>query len=202
MGPRTCILTKGLVAYSLPQFGDRNTSTICLSYTLHKCKVRIVAASINMPIDSTEEQLPSTTLEQLLQTGKLPLIVACDTNAHHPAWGCADTNYRGKMLSDSSLEVVNVGNEDSFCVGNVRSITEATLVSRMLSRDISIWHVSRDNCMSDHRTIQFSLKHDKTAPISCHNIKRTNWCFYYAELCASVELWFRQVKTPVDVECK
>jgi len=31
-GPRTCILTKGVVVYSLRQFGDRNTTTVCLAF--------------------------------------------------------------------------------------------------------------------------------------------------------------------------
>ena len=47
MGPRSCILTKGLVAHSLPQFSDRDTTTtICLSYAVDKREQRIVAASI------------------------------------------------------------------------------------------------------------------------------------------------------------
>jgi len=42
--------------------------------------------------------------------------------------------------------------------------------------------------MSDHRIIRFSLKCDKTAPIRCRNIKRTNWQRYDEELCGSVGL--------------
>ena len=34
VGPRSRILTKGLVAYSLPQFGDRDTTTVCFIYML------------------------------------------------------------------------------------------------------------------------------------------------------------------------
>jgi len=54
--------------------------------------------------------------------------------------------------------------------------------------------------MSDHRTIQFSFKRNKIAPIRCRNIKRTNWSLYDVELCASVGLWFGQFKTSDDVE--
>jgi len=68
-----------------------------------------------MPI---EEQLPPTLLEQICDYCRqmnLPLLVACDSNAHHPFWGCADFNNRGKALSEylatSGLEVANVGNE-------------------------------------------------------------------------------------------
>jgi len=109
----TLILTNGLVAYSLLHCGDRDTTTICLWYTAYNYKQRIVAASTYMPI---EEQLPSTMLEQICNYCKqenLPLIVACDNNAHHHAWSCTDTNYRSKMLSEflatSGLVVANVG---------------------------------------------------------------------------------------------
>jgi len=87
-----------------------------------------------MPI---EEQLPPTLLEQICDYCRqmnLPLLVACDSNAHHPFWGCADFNNRGKALSEylatSGLEVANVGNEPTFCTCNARSIIDLTLVSR------------------------------------------------------------------------
>ena len=66
---------------------------------------------LNLPI---EEQLLPIMLQQICMYCKqenLPFIVAYDTNAHHPAWGGADSNYRGKMLSEvlatSSWEVAN-----------------------------------------------------------------------------------------------
>jgi len=47
VGPRTCILTKGVVSYSLPQFGgDRDTTTVCLSVEVQNREKRIVITSI------------------------------------------------------------------------------------------------------------------------------------------------------------
>ena len=100
VGPRLCILTKDLVAYSLRQFGVRDTTTVCFTYTVHNRKQRIIAASIYMPI---EEHLPPTMPERICMYCKqenLPLIVAFDTNAYHLAWGGADSSYGGKMLSE------------------------------------------------------------------------------------------------------
>jgi len=134
-----------LVAYSLPQFGDRDTTTVCFAYTVHNHKRGIIAALIYMPV---EEQLPPTMLEQICMYCKqenLPLIVAYDTNAHHPVWGGGDSNCRGKILSEflaiSVLEVAIIGNELTFSVSNVRSIIDVTLVSHTLLQDISNWHV-------------------------------------------------------------
>jgi len=114
VGPRACILTKGVISYPLPQFGDRDTTTVCLSFKVHNREQWIVVTSIYMPI---EEQLPTNMVERICsfcRDEKLPLIVACDTNAHHPLWGGSDINHRGQLLSaflaTTDLEIANLGN--------------------------------------------------------------------------------------------
>ena len=48
------------------------------------------------------------------------LIVGCDSNAHHTAWGSTNRNGRGEslleFLSSSNLEILKRGNESTFCI--------------------------------------------------------------------------------------
>jgi len=49
----------------------------------------------------------------------LRLIVVCDCNAHHTAWGSTNCNGRAEslleFLSSSKLEILNWGNEHNVC---------------------------------------------------------------------------------------
>ena len=67
-----------------------------------------------------EDQPPPLRMEQLVQhcmANNLPLIIASDTNSHHPFWGSADYNHRGLTLSEymytatTNLDVANRGSE-------------------------------------------------------------------------------------------
>jgi len=131
--------------------------------------------------------------------------VACDTNEHHSLWRGSEINHRSQLLSEFSattnLEVANLGNKPTFCVGNIQTIIDVTLVStgRSLLCDVCCWHVSCDDSMSDHRWIRFAVKRDKPAPIWCRNVKRTYWQLYDDELEKSISLWFGLVETPADI---
>jgi len=193
VGPHTCILTKGVVSYSLPQFCDRDTTTVCLSVNVQNREKRIVITSIYLPI---EEQLTFTMLDRICnfcKDEKLPLIVGCDSNAHHPLRGGSDINQRGQLLSEflatTDLEVANLGNEPTFCVWNTQTIIDVTLVSRVLLRDGYHWHVSCDDSMSDHCMIRFAIKRDKSAPIWCRNVKHTDWQLYEHESCKNQSVY-------------
>ena len=155
---RSC--TKGLEAYALPQFGNRDITTVCVTYKVNDCINRLVLSSVYMPI---EETLPSVLVEQLYRYCKdkhLSLILACDTNAHHPLWGSDDVNHRGQSLCEfvatTNLEVANTGGEPTFCAGNSWSVIDVTFVSRELLDDMHNWQVSKTDTMSDHRMITFS----------------------------------------------
>ena len=204
--PRTCIITKGLHAYGLPQLCGRDTTTVCISYTVQNCVRKCIVSSVYMPI---EEQLPSATFEHLVQycnSNKLPLVVACDTNAHHPAWGGEDCNKRGQdlceFLATTNLEVCNTGSIPTFCCGNKRSIIDVTLASSLLYSDIHDWTVKSEDTMSDHRQIQFSLRRDKSVPKRKRNVRRTDWNTYDAELNSRIGMWFGRIESPADIECE
>ena len=50
---------------------------------------------------------------------KLLLIVGCDSNTHLTVWGSSNCNGSGdsliEFLSSSNLEILNWGNEPTFC---------------------------------------------------------------------------------------
>ena len=105
-----------------------------------------------------EDQVPPPLLEKLVQyftNNHIPMVLACDTNAHHSDWGSADYNHRGIILSEyittTNLEVANHGTEPTFCASNKRTVIDVTLVDKVLYRDIHQWHVLPDDTMSDHR---------------------------------------------------
>jgi len=203
-GPRTCILTKGVTAFSLPQFGDKDITTICLTHKGRGREVQIIVASIYMPSETDPPSAKMELLYEYCRKKNLSLIIASDTNSHHPLWGCDIANHRGnclcELLATTDLEVVNVGCTPTYSAGNVSSIIDVTLVRRALCQDIRHWKVSDADTMSDHRQIEFSLMSDRLAPTRRRNIMRTDWDTYETELCSSVGVWIGRVRTPDDLE--
>jgi len=134
----------------------------------------------------------------------LSLILACDTNSHHPSWRSVDTNHRGTLLIEyiatTNLEVANRGSEPTFCAGNRRTVIDVTLISNNLNTIIHDWQVMSNDTMSHHRQIQFAIKCDKRKAVRYCNIWNTNWDDYDAELCARIGMWFGRVDTPADIK--
>ena len=66
--------------------------------------------------------------------------LGCDSNAHHIAWGSTNCNGRGGALIDflnsSKLEILNRGNEPTFCSGWRQEVIDITLGSYGLLESI------------------------------------------------------------------
>ena len=56
---------------------------------------------------------------QYCENENLCLIVGCDSNAHHTAWGSTNCNGKGESLleffNSLNLGILNRGNESTFC---------------------------------------------------------------------------------------
>jgi len=81
--PRTCVITKGLQSYCLPQYSNKDQTAVCVNVKTSQKERSFVVASVYMPIN---EIPPSKELEQLVHycnVKNLPLIIGADTNAHH-----------------------------------------------------------------------------------------------------------------------
>jgi len=112
-----------------------------------------VVASVYLPIDTA----PTKELEQLVshcESNNLPLVIACDSNSHHTAWGSSECNARDirllEYLATTGLEIANIGAEPTFVAGNKRTVIDITLASGSLMQDIHAWEVSKEDTMADH----------------------------------------------------
>jgi hypothetical protein len=107
----------------LPGLSGRDLVAVMVRYLEDGTERRVVVCSAYQPYDS-EDPPPSKELEELVrycEEEHLHLIVGCDSNAHHAAWGSTDCNWRGdalvEFLDASGLEILNRGNEPTFCNG-------------------------------------------------------------------------------------
>ena len=94
---------------------------------------RIVVCSVYFDGIST---LPPYSMEDLVrycQDEHLPLIVGCDSNAHHTVWRSTNTNRKGEelleYLASTDLEILNRGNEPTFCTVARRKVLDLTICS-------------------------------------------------------------------------
>jgi hypothetical protein len=76
------------------------------------------------------------------------LVVGCDSKTHQSKRRRTKCNNRWEdlvvFLNSSNLEIINQGNEFTFCIGD-------SLVSFRLLESIIDWEVSSEPSMSDHR---------------------------------------------------
>ncbi|CAB0043554.1 unnamed protein product [Trichogramma brassicae] len=105
---------------------------------------KMVVASA-FPCDS---QGPPPTAEaqrliQHCQETRLALIIGCDANSHHTAWGCSDINSRGEALLESlaspNLVILNRGSKPTFRRAGRETIMDLTLCSQEISHVIRRW---------------------------------------------------------------
>jgi hypothetical protein len=62
------------------------------------------------------------------------------------------------FLNSTNLEILNQGNEPTFCSGGRLEVTDITLGSLRLLESITGWEVSSEPSLSDHRHILFTLQ--------------------------------------------
>jgi len=93
--------------------------------------------------------------------GNLYLVMGCNSNAHHIAWGNTNCNDRREalveFLNSSNLEVLNHSNVPTFCSGYRQEVIDITLGSFGLLESITSWEVSSEPSLSDYRHILFIL---------------------------------------------
>jgi len=124
---------------------------------------------------------PSRELEELVrycENENLCLIVGCDSNAHHIVWGSNNCNGRGESLYEflytTNLEILNHGNEPTFCNVSRQEVTDITLGSYGLLESIIGSEVSQQPSLSDHRLILFTLRGSFPAAL-IRNTRGTYW---------------------------
>jgi hypothetical protein len=79
-----------------------------------------------------------------------------------------------EFLNSSNLEILNRGNEPTFCSGGRLEVIDITLGSFGPLESIIGWEVSSEPSLSDHRHILFTLQ--GSVPVRLiRNPRATNW---------------------------
>lgn len=203
---RTCIYAKnGINILPLAQFCHRDITTVKLNYMDGNVMRVIVIASVYLPYD--EPSPPTMEMDQLTQycaANNHQLIIGCDANSHHTAWGSSDINARGEYLLDyiitNRLEIANRGSKPTFGNRIREEVIDLTLSTLSISDNIKKWHVSDEPSASDHKHIRYDVEiniiHSNT---SFRNPKKTDWENYNRALQARLEET-HIVRTTLDIE--
>jgi hypothetical protein len=86
-----------------------------------------------------------------------------------------------EFLGASNLEILNRGNEPTFCNGHRLEAIDITLRSVGLLESIMSWEVTSEPSMSDHRHILLTLR--GSAPVRLiRNTRGTNWGSFREDL--------------------
>lgn len=161
--PRSCILyTNNINAQPLTEFCSRDLCAIRLQTQEDHNIPEVILASAYMP---EEEEVPPLELARLVsycESGGMQLVVAADSNAHHPLWGMKTSNNRGKKLFEylftTHLTLLNTGTTPTFINKRSSTIIDLTLASEEAAGLVQDWHVSSEASCSDHRWIRFDLQ--------------------------------------------
>jgi len=175
--PRACILARKMHAWALSDFSYRDLVAIQMKCLEDGAERRLVVCSAYLPYDS-EDRPPSREMGELVrycEQENLRIIVGCESNAHHTAWGSTNCNGRGEslleFLSSLNLEIFNWGNEPTFFNVIRQEVIDITLRSYGLLENIIRREVSREPSLSEHRHVLFTLRGSVPALL----IRGTNW---------------------------
>jgi len=147
----------------------------------------LVVCSANLPYNSKDPPLSKEfeELNQYCENENLYLVIGCDSSAHHTAWGSTNCNDRGEALVEFlnclNLEILNQGNELTFCSRSRPQVIDITLGSFGLLESITSWVVSSEPTLLDHRHILFTLK-DSVPEHLIRNPRGTNWGSFWEGL--------------------
>jgi len=121
---RACILARNMTIWMLPGFSCRDLVAVLVKYIEDGAERQLVVCSTYLPNDSEDSPLTKESEEflQYCENENLHLIMGCDSNAHHTAWGSTNCNDTGEVLveflNSLNLEILNRSNEATFCTGS------------------------------------------------------------------------------------
>ena len=189
--PRACIYTsKDLDAWMLPQYSNADVVTISINNLQGIIPKTVIFSSVYM---AEENAAPPQIVEELTiycKQNNLSLVIGCDANAHHVAWGSSDTNERGEALiefiASTDLAWCNKGHKPNFVTRNRKEVLDITLATPEVFLKIKDWTVSDKPSLSDHKMITFYLTIAKPVDHWYRNVRKTNWKDYKEFLPAEV----------------
>lgn len=192
--PRSCILIrKSLKYFVLTGFCCQDVTSVQVTLPEERGTTDIIVCSAYFPGDRAAEEPPPATVRALVdhcRRNNKQLVIGCDANSHHTAWGSTDTNQRGESLFNyllgEGLTVNNVGSEPTFVTRNRAEVLDITISSNFLSNKIIDWRVSTEPSCSDHRHIQFRLRVGSRQTAQYRDARSTNWDGYNKSLTSNL----------------
>ena len=171
----------------LPGFSCRDLVAVRIKCDEEGAEQRLVVCTAYLPYDSHDPP-PSKELEEIVrycENENLYLVVWCDSNAHHSAWGSTNCNSRGEtlveFLKSSNLEILHQGNVPTFCSGGMLEVIDITVGSLGILEGIIDWEVSSESSLLNHRHILFTLRCSVPERL-IRDPKGTNWCSFKGDL--------------------
>ena len=179
--PRAAILINRSIDYiPLTQFISSDLVAISVTYGPEGSKKEIIIASGYFPGEETEAPPRDTQLliEHCRKT-KTPYLLGCDANAHHTLWGSSDINDRGESLLEFCLvhevQIVNRGNKPTFANAIREEVLDLTLCDNSVVQQVTNWHVSDEESLSDHRHLRFDICELGASQGTQYSRKLVNW---------------------------
>ena len=205
--PRTCIVSGASVqARLLEQFTSQDITAVQTTIDMGGQTRELVLGSAYLPYDASEPP-PSKEVVSLIQycsNNKLPLILGCDANSHHPCWGSIDSNERGNALLEylvtTDLTILNKGTKPTFVVTKRQAVIDITLASSDVAPFVTEWRVSDEESLSDHRYIKFRIQSGTQITPLWRNPRATQWEAFYADLEQAHGGRLRNIWTTDDIE--
>lgn len=203
--PRTCILVRGLEAELVPRHTSRDLTTVQVRVKdrFGNPKVIYVCSAYL----HGREAVPNQALRGLMEDGSMrgkELLIGCDTNSHHFAWGSKSCDERGydlmEFLDSWDLDIANRGTTPTFSTGRGQTVIDVTFGSRNLINSVRDWRVSGEASLSDHRYVTFWLEGQGSEPAHFRNPRKTDWVMYGESLKGHLTDFPRHYGTPEEVE--
>ena len=149
--PRACIYTStNLDTWMLPQYSNADIVTVSVNNLQGIIPKTVIFASVYMAEENTAPPQLVEELTAYCNSNNLPLVLGCDANAHHVAWGSSDTNERGEalieFLASTNLAWCNKGHKPTFITRNRREVLDITLVTPDIFPKLKDWTVTNHHC--------------------------------------------------------
>lgn len=203
--PRACVLVNSaIVATLISDLTTRDVCVVTIDVNVGSLNRKYVYCSVYLPHD---EPSPTDDFKRVVAhcvSKGLPLIVGSDANAHHIIWGSSDINLRGsslmEYLSSTDLGLLNIGNRPTFMVSAREEVLDITLCSNRISHELTNWHVSDEESLSDHRYIYFDHLNVTTQALCFRNPRSTNWDLYNDLVATKFHGFSPIIETPSDLD--
>ena len=208
--PRSCIYTSAdLDAWMLPKYSNADVVTVSINNLQGIVAKTVVFSSVYMAEENTAPPQLVEDLVAYCNQNNLPLVIGCDANAHHVAWGSSNTNERGEALleylASTDLAWCNKGHKPTFITRNRREVLDITLASPTVFSEVREWKVSDNPSLSDHAMITFHFTITRPTQQWYRNVRKTNWKDYKeSTLPAEVQKLYplRELRSPMELDSK